>query len=127
MSYGYMVFSKTSSVLLVKNRMFRFQSLPDCGHYKVYSRLHQGTSGLVDSNGDKNSISNEGSALFSDLYAEVGQFYFMYFLMHHHEGDKDVAKKMHLAIERGKTIQSDFGKGTFVHINLPYLMQKRST
>jgi len=126
MSYGYMIFSKTPSILLAKRRGFNFHPLSDRGHYKVCSRLHEGIRGLIDREGDTNTISNEGGALLLDIYAEIGQFFFTYFLLRHHEGEEDMAKKIHYAIESGKYVRCDLAKAARIDVNVPYLMHMGS-
>lgn len=124
MSYGYMIFSKTPSVLLTKSRKFNFRPMVNRGCYKVYFRMYENTrGGLIDRDGEIATISIEGSTFFEGLYKEIGQFFLMYFLLLNREGEEDKAEKMHFMIENKKYVRNDLIKDTSIVVNVPHLIR----
>jgi len=124
MSYGYMIFATKPSALLIKNRSLHFRQMINHAGYRVYCSMHEEKTGIINREMEKCTVSIDGDALFSDLYSEIGSFFFMYFLLHNREGEDNAAKKMHSFITNNKIVRYDFDRDLSICINVPYLIYR---
>lgn len=124
MSYGYMIFSKKPSNLLVKRRITNFRLMPDCDDYKVYYSYYENPKGFVNREEVRITVSNDGDAFLSDLYAEIGTFFFVYFLFTYRMGETDAAKNFYSLILNNSIARYNYDRNISIQINVPYLIYR---
>jgi hypothetical protein len=116
MSYGYIIASNKAATNLEKSRRYRFEKIHSHAGINYYLRLEEGGA-LTVRQGNTSLLTAEGASFFNSL---DGTFYFMDFLMAHHEGDTDVLKKMQDAIKGCNVKKITLVSGACLDVNKVY-------